>query len=160
MSINRGDKIGYLTVMNLGPWKGRSRNIYCLCKCGKNTAVLSTSWYRKRIKSCGCYNKESSKARLMTHGYSYTSTYRSWAGTKDRCYNKNNPRFKDYGKRGIQVCNEWRRSFSVFLRDMKPKPYKAYSLDRIDNDGNYEATNCRWATPQQQANNRKISNVN
>lgn len=88
------------------------------------------------------------------HGLGKTPEYRAWQGMKDRCSNKNKPNYHRYGGRGIKVCDIWRLSFTRFLYDMGKRPSPKHSLDRIDNDGNYEPGNCRWTTIEVQANNR------
>lgn len=89
------------------------------------------------------------------HGMSRTREYRLWIAMKVRCYNRNCPEFHMYGGRGIAMCDEWRDDFSAFLRDVGPRPGRGYSVDRIDNDGNYEPGNVRWATMRQQSNNTR-----
>jgi hypothetical protein len=89
------------------------------------------------------------------HGMCGTPEYRSWERIVQRCYNQGHVSYKNYGGRGISVCEEWRKSFMAFYRDMGRKP-GGLSLDRVNNNGNYEPGNCRWATPKQQANNRRI----
>lgn len=91
---------------------------------------------------------------MTTHGLSYTPEYRVWAEMLQRCNNPNNPRYNDYGGRGIKVCKEWNR-FINFYNDMGPRPSNRHSLDRIDNDGDYTPSNCRWATSKQQIYNRR-----
>ena len=87
------------------------------------------------------------------HNMSNTRTYKSWESMKTRCYNENCNRYKNYGGRGISVCNEWKNSFLQFLKDMEERPENK-SLDRIDNNGNYEPSNCKWSTFKEQMSNR------
>ena len=98
--------------------------------------------------------------RSERHGMRYTSEYKSWCEMKYRCFNLNCERYSDYGGRGITVCDEWKGSFSIFYNDMGDKPSDKHSLDRIDNNGNYEPSNCRWATDEQQARNQRIRKSN
>lgn len=88
-----------------------------------------------------------------THGMSSTSEYRSWLGMKQRCGNKNNHKYYRYGGRGISVCDRWKDSFQNFFFDMGPKPDPSFSIDRIENDGDYKPSNCRWASIKDQQNN-------
>lgn len=83
------------------------------------------------------------------------SLYACWASMRQRCYNKNSTDYKHWGGRGITMCNRWRNSFTAFIEDMGPKPTQYHSLDRIDNEGNYKPSNCRWATDLQQARNTR-----
>lgn len=95
--------------------------------------------------------------RGRKHGFYYITEYSTWYDMIHRCENANNKHFKDYGGRGISVCVRWKFSFKNFLADMGPKPSIKHSLDRIDNNGNYESKNCRWATKKQQSRNTRTS---
>ena len=126
----------------------------CICSCGTLKVVDGRSLRNNSTFSCGCLNSELRTKRQTTHGLTNTPTYRSWRMAKDRVSNPNNPRAKHYSQRGITMCSRWFDSFEAFLADMGERP-KGTSLDRIDNDGNYEPGNCRWATIDQQAANQR-----
>jgi hypothetical protein len=123
----------------------------CLCECGNITEVESHSLKNGNTKSCGCLS--------IKHGHTKkygknTITYYCWASMKSRCLNPNHERYKDYGGRGIQVCERWMK-FENFLADMGEKP-NGLSIDRIDNEGHYELSNCKWSNDKDQANNRRV----
>ena len=147
-----GFKFERLSVIDISYSNNQGRHWKCICECGKYVIVRTSQLLNKNTKSCGCYRKH-----IKTkHGHSgmRSSTYRSWENMKDRCINSTSSNFKYYGGRGIKVCDRWLNSFQNFLSDMNEKPVGT-SLDRIDNDGNYEPSNCRWATFKQQAQNRR-----
>jgi hypothetical protein len=123
-----------------------------LCACGKEFEVVIASVKTRRTVSCGC-------SRGEAHGLSSTDEYRIYKGIKARCYNKNNHAYKHYGGRGIKVSEEWLASYKSFIDDMGKRPSREHSVDRINNDGNYSALNCRWATAKEQANNTRINVV-
>lgn len=127
----------------------------CICVCGKNKIINYSSLIQGLSKSCGCLHKERISETLKTHGLTRTKEYRAWIFMKHRCYNENDKRYKDYGGRGINVCNRWIDSFENFLADMGQAPSPKHSIDRKENDGNYEPGNCRWATQKEQQNNKR-----
>lgn len=131
----------------------------CRCDCGSETVVRGTALTTGNSRSCGCLVRDSMAAigrSNATHGQSGTVEYNSWSAMLDRCYDKKNNRYRLYGAHGVVVCNRWRNSFENFLADMGRRPTAKHSLDRWPNtNGNYEPTNCRWATASQQNKNRR-----
>lgn len=126
----------------------------CKCDCGNTTVVKSYLLTGKRTQSCGCIASELLNKRNTTHGMSRTTTYKCWQHMVRRCHSPNEKRYPDYGGRGIKVCDRWRR-FENFHSDMGTKP-EGLTLDRIDVNGNYEPSNCRWTDCKTQANNQRI----
>jgi hypothetical protein len=160
-----GVKKGLLTVLSESTEFTRKGRVYwnCICDCG-NTKVVSSHGLNKDTKSCGCLIVKSIKERSTIHGSGSKSSehyneYCSWAAMKARCYNEKTIQFCDYGGRGITVCDRWLNSFDNFLEDMGKRPTKKHSIDRIDNNGNYEPNNCRWATQGDQRRNTSRSNI-
>jgi len=160
-----GKRFGRLVVLQRASAIG-SKNVMwlCQCDCGETTTGAAANLGKTKF-SCGCLQKEVARksmsgnrlARTGLHGKSHYPEWGVWSRMKDRCYNTNNEKYHRYGGRGITVCDRWLNSFEDFLDDMGRRPSKRYSIDRIDNDGNYEKSNCRWTTMAiQRRNNSTI----
>jgi len=143
-----GQKFGKLVAIRFSHMRSNGAHWHCECECGGASIVRSALLANGTTKSCGCISKP--------HGMSYTAEHKAWSGMKERCLNPNNGAYKDYGGRGIKVCDEWLNDFIQFYKDMGPKPERDYSIDREDVDGDYCPNNCRWATPEMQARNRRV----
>lgn len=124
----------------------------CRCDCGARTVVRSTYLASGHTTSCGCAAPEK-------HGQWGTPEYTAWSGARGRCMNEKDSSYRHYGGRGITMCAQWTSSFPAFLADMGPRPSPGHSLDRMNNDGNYEPGNCRWATGSEQHANRRCTSA-
>lgn len=127
------------------------------CACGNEFTTVVSSVKTGHTRSCGCLCGRIVADATRTHGKSRTPTYRVYLQMIRRCENKKNKSYADYGGRGIAVCQRWRESYELFLGDMGERPSPSHSIDRIDNNGNYEPGNCRWATITQQRRNRRTT---
>lgn len=155
-----GQKFNRLTVYGLVGFTKTRQSIshwLCRCKCGNFSIVAKPKLLKGTTKSCGCQNLKELRALSTTHGMSQTRIFRIWVGMQSRCYDPNCESFKDYGARGITICDRWRGSqgFTNFLTDMGQPTTDQHSIDRKENNGNYEPANCKWSDRYEQARNNR-----
>lgn len=149
----RGERSGRLLAIRPVNTNSKGELMWlCKCDCGNKVIVRGCYLRQKRTKSCGCITR--------IHGMTHTTEHVIWQNMINRCYKRSNNRFSDYGGRGITVNKKWRVSFVSFYEDMGKRPSLNHSIDRKNNDGNYNKRNCRWATrSEQQANSRQATPV-
>lgn len=156
-----GRRIGRLQVVSFSHIKktgsGSSQYFWnCTCDCGKHAVVDGCCLRRKSTRSCGCYARErSTKHGAQKRGSPHAGVYNTWLAIKQRCRNRNNECFKDYGGRGIDICDEWYNSFQIFFAAVGPKPTPAHTIERIKNHLGYVPGNVRWATRSEQNENTR-----
>lgn len=151
-----GKKFGRLKVIGRAGCQGSKATWFCECECGATKVVLGESLRNGRSRSCGCLRRGLSSRCMTTHGMSGTRPYQIWQNMIRRCSDSTLSSYWRYGGRGISVCPRW-RVFENFWRDMDKGYEDSLTIDRIDNDGNYEPGNCRWATPSEQSRNKESS---
>ena len=149
-----GKKFNRLTALQFAFIEKGKTYWNCICDCGKEKIVRADFLKYGRTKSCSCLNHEPKNIKIV-HGMSNTKLYGIWSGMKSRCKNPNDNKYRYYGSRGISVCDEW-ENFEPFLEWSIDNGYtKGLSIDRIDVNGNYEPSNCRWTTMKEQQNNKR-----
>ena len=157
-----GTKFERWTVLRPHGKIGNYYTVWCRCDCGTEKEVRESGLTAGTTKSCGCTNRSP-----LTHGMAgrlddrgtRVPEYRAWGNIVQRCTKPSNPQWKNYGGRGITICDRWRESFAAFMEDMGPKPSPDHTIDRIDNERGYEPGNCQWATKKQQCRNRRDNHL-
>ena len=160
-----GKTFNRLTVIKRAEVEKKEVYYLCKCTCGNEKIIRGKDLKYNKIKSCGCLNKEKTTERNTKHSLRHTRIYRIWLLMKNRCLNSKYHLFKNYGGRGITICNEWKNDFISFYNWAMKNGYEEHlTIDRINVNGNYEPSNCRWATKLQQQRNttrlRKITYKN
>lgn len=156
-----GQRFGRLCVIADAGRDGRGERLWrCKCDCGNEMIALSSNLRTKHTTSCGCYRLENVKVINKTHGLAGTKIYNVWCAMKRRCTLKNCGDFSNYGGRGIKVCDEWANDFNEFcIWAMRNGYSDGMTIDRIDTNGDYEPSNCRWVTLTEQANNKRNNHL-
>jgi hypothetical protein len=158
-----GQTFGRLTAIYYVGRRPGSRGSFwlCRCLCGRHTVARVAVLRNGTTRSCGCLSADTARERAARrnrrHGLRNSPEYAAWGAMIDRCHNTAAQAYHNYGARGIRVCDRWRSSFTAFHADMGARPSAGHSLDRIDNEGGYTPLNCRWATSQEQAINKRTS---
>lgn len=152
-----GTKIGRWTVGKRVGTKNGFAYLECTCDCGSIRSVVSQSLVNGSSVSCGCWSIEYKKERYTTHGLKTHPLYSVWLGMKTRCYNSKSYPYRNYGARGIKLSDEWANDFLQFYKDMADGYEPGLTIERINNNGNYEKSNCCWITRNAQTRNRRCS---
>lgn len=154
-----GERFGRLVVIGKSHTDNNKKIVWkCLCDCGNEALARTHDLKTGHTNSCGCYQREMTSKASRTHGMRHTKIYHTWLDMKDRCFNPKNKRFEDWGGRGITVCDEWKHDFQAFHDHVSRLPHfgeAGYSIDRINNDGNYEPGNVKWSTATEQNRNKR-----
>lgn len=154
MPAQVGDRVGRLTVVD----RLTSVQTLVVCDCGRYKVVDNSGLVSGESKSCGCLRRDLMREKRTKHGKSRTKIYGVWAGMRGRCSSPSNTAYKTHGARGISVCAEWSSSFELFKAWAEQNGYReGLCIDRINNDGNYEPSNCRWVTIRENCNNTRRS---
>lgn len=155
-----GERFGRLVVVGVADRTAHGKVRWsCRCDCGTITNVAGSGLKNGKTRSCGCLQRDTVIASNTRHGLAVRGNkadgYSTWMKMNSRCHTKSDKNFHHYGGRGISVCDRWRHDFVAFTSDMGPRPSPGHSIERINNDGNYEPANCRWATQKDQTRNQR-----
>lgn len=153
-----GQSFGKLTVISYSHTENKRALWKCICQCGNSHIAIGKYLICGDTKSCGCEQNKFFITKHSEAGLNRSKEYRTWKSMKTRCLNKHSKEYKRYGGRGIKICQSWIDSFESFLYDMGRAPSPNHSLDRMDNNGDYNFFNCRWATSKEQNNNSSNCN--
>lgn len=157
---NIGSRFGRLVVLELVEKVNYMKKYKCVCDCGNIRICYLNNLKSGKTVSCGCYRKKVSAETLFVHGDRHTRLYSIWTNMKTRCYNKNSTGYKNYGGRGIRVCDEWRNDFTAFKKWAYENDYNdSLTIERIDTEGNYEPNNCKWIERKYQSRNRRSARL-
>lgn len=148
-----GMRFGRLIVIEAALPAPKQRRWLCKCDCGNEQIVSTARLNNGHVRSCGCLRADTAREGMQTHKMSGTLTHKRWKSMLSRCFTENSKSYPRYGGRGITVCEQWRNSFENFLRDMGECPGEAWTLERKETNGNYGASNCKWATRKEQNRN-------
>lgn len=160
--MTEGERYGRLVIVSLLRNKTGHKAARCICDCGATTITVLRYLNDGRTRSCGCLLREWRSAKNFKHGASEdgrTPEYGTWCSMRARCLCPTSKSFKNYGGRGIKICDRWLSSFQLFLDDMGKRPSPELSIERIDVNGNYEPSNCRWASPVDQCRNKRTTKL-
>lgn len=155
-----GHRFSRLVAVRLLPERSpQGRTLWeCKCDCGQTLTATSNALRRENTRSCGCLARSLTASRSTKHGKSNSPEYAIWAAMRNRCTNPNDRNYKNYGGRGITLCEQW-QSFASFYADMGGRPSSNHSIERVNNDGPYSPDNCIWATPEEQQLNRRTARL-
>lgn len=151
-----GKTFGKWTVIGRRAGADRRTLWLCLCECGAQSEMQGSRLTRGGSKSCGCGASAAISRARTTHGKRNTGLYRTWSSMRSRCLNPKHPSYRNYGARGVHICDAW-STFEGFMRDMEPTWTEGLTLERINNDGHYEPGNCKWIALEEQPKNRRPS---
>jgi hypothetical protein len=155
LHISIGEKYNRLTVVAEAENKHSNRYIFCKCDCGRYKTIALSQLLNGNTKSCGCLKKELRIKQNIIHGLAKHPLYRVWSSMKRRCFNSNDESYKNYGARGIVVCSKWMVFKEFYIWAINNGYARGLTIERVDNDGNYDPSNCKLVPLKEQSKNRR-----